>query len=192
MCKILIETLTEDMKKILSKKRLSHAINVKNTAIELAQYYGINESKAAIAGVLHDCAKALKPDVLIDKCEKYNIAPDPIMIRQTELLHAPVGAHIARDIYGIIDEEIFNAIFYHTTGRKCMSPLEKIIYISDSIEPGREFVGVEVARNLAYQNIDKCFVFCADSAIQYITKKGGLIHPNTVEARNDALIRLLF
>jgi len=88
------------------------------------------------------------------------------------------------------DREILDAIYWHTTGKAGMTMLEKIIFIADYIESGRNFEGVEEARKLAYTDIEKCIVLCCNSTIRYILQKGRLLHPYIIEARNDALMRI--
>lgn len=171
----------------LSSKRLEHSINVMNTAVSLAKHYQADEQKAELAGILHDCAKELLKEESTKRAYEYGLEPDEIIRRQNSLLHGPLGAYIARNEFAVEDEEVFNAIYYHTTGRRSMSLLEKIVYISDYIEPGRTFKGVNVLRKLAFTNIDKCLLKCTDTTIRFILKEGGLLHPNTVDARNSVL-----
>ncbi|GFR36282.1 hypothetical protein TCEA9_20940 [Thermobrachium celere] len=104
-------------------------------------------------------------------------------------MHAYVGAHIAREYFSI-DDDIFNAIYYHTVGRKDMSILEKIIFIADVIEEGRNFSGVEELRKLAFQDIDLAIIKSCELTIQYVISRGLLLHNNTVELRNSLIIKM--
>ena len=106
-----------------------------------------------------------------------------------QLLHGMVGASIARDVFKIEDDDILNAITYHTTGRANMSLLEKIIYVADYIEPSRDFPGVEFLREISYTNLDEAVIECCESTIKYILSKKLLLHKNTIEARNYLLIK---
>ena len=98
--------------------------------------------------------------------------------------------YIAREEYQVSDEEILNAIYWHTTGRPGMTILEKIIFVADYIEPGRNFEVAEKVRKYVYEDLDKCILLCTDSTIMYLIQKGKLIHPYTLETRNDAVYNL--
>ncbi|WP_373867079.1 bis(5'-nucleosyl)-tetraphosphatase (symmetrical) YqeK [Thermobrachium celere] len=112
-----------------------------------------------------------------------------VEINSPQILHAYVGAHIAREYFSI-DDDIFNAIYYHTVGRKDMSILEKIIFIADVIEEGRNFSGVEELRKLAFQDIDLAIIKSCELTIQYVISRGLLLHNNTVELRNSLIIKM--
>src|SRR5699024_7094391 len=114
-----------------------------------------------------------------------------IIIHNMELIHGLLGSKIAKHEFGIDDIDILNAIQYHTTGRKAMAPLEKIIFISDYIEPGRSFPGVEPVRKLAYENLDKSIVLAIDQTIKFLINNDRLIHINTIRARNYIKIEMI-
>jgi len=112
-----------------------------DTAINLAEKYGGNVEKAALAGILHDCAREIKGQAVFELCKKYHINVDYITLAQPELLHGPVGAVIAAEEYGIEDEDVLKAIECHTTGRENMTLLDKIIFIADYIDREESFRG---------------------------------------------------
>ncbi|NLJ41848.1 MAG: HD domain-containing protein [Clostridiales bacterium] len=176
--------IIKKLSKMIEPERLLHSIGVSKSAKELAPVYGIDADKAVIAGLLHDCAKDFNHDELIEKCKEYGIEPDWISIRQRGLIHGPLGARIAKQVFSVEDPDILSAIEFHTFGKKDMSILEKVIYLSDLIEEGREFDGVEKLRSLARTDLDAAMIKALDSAIIKTITKGGLIHPNTLEARN--------
>lgn len=186
-----IEEIKNNLKWQLSSKRFEHSLGVMACAVQLARRYGEDEEKAAIAGLLHDCARDIKGDELLRLCERYNITIDNISRVQPELLHGPLGSKLAAEEYGIYDDAILKSICYHTTGRENMSMLEKIIFLADYIEPGREFNGVEKIRKEAFVNIDRAIVLSMDSTIKYIISKGSVIHIDTICARNFFLLSLL-
>jgi len=186
-----INAIKKKLKESLSEARYIHSINVMEEAVKLAVHYNADAEKARIAGILHDCAKNMGKEEEEKLLKKYGIVTDDIQKRSHALIHSMLGMYIARDEYGIDDEEILNAIYWHTTGRAGMSLLEKIIFIADYIEPGRDFDAAEKIRKHAYEDLDKCVLMCADSTIMYLIERGKLIHPYTLETRNDAILTLI-
>jgi len=184
-----VDEMISKLSQMLIEKRFNHSVGVMNCAVEMAELYGADVEKARIAGLLHDCAKNYSVSEMFELCDKYNVSLDPITRRQTGLIHGFLGAEIAKDIFGIDDEEIYDAIYYHTVGKPDMPLLTKIIYIADSIEPMRHFEGVDILRKLAFDNIDKALVYQIDMTIKSVLKKGTLLHTNTVDTRNYYLSR---
>jgi len=178
------------LKNNISSKRYLHSVNVSNTAVQLAEAYGSDVNKARVAGLVHDCARELNKDFLLNCLAAEGIAADELTLGLKELLHGPAAVHICRGVFGIVDEEILGAVRYHTTGRENMSLLEKIIYLADCIEPSRSFDGVEKLRGLAFENLDEALLMALNSSIQYIMARDGLIHVDTVLSRNYVLKEL--
>lgn len=179
-----IDEIKRKLESVLSPKRFEHSLGVMDTAVNLAEKYGGNVEKAALAGILHDCAREIKGQAVFELCKKYHINVDYITLAQPELLHGPVGAVIAAEEYGIEDEDVLKAIECHTTGRENMTLLDKIIFIADYIEPGRKFPGVEEVRELAYRDLNRSILLSLDNTIRYVMNKGAFIHPDTILARN--------
>lgn len=176
------------LKENLKEGRFRHSISVKDTAVRLAEIYGADLEKAKIAGLIHDCAKYVDIQNMLNIIEKYGDNNINGCLKIPAILHAPVGAYIAKDTMEVYDKDILNAIAYHTTGRKNMSLLEKIIYLADYIEPFRSFPGVEDVRKLAYNgDLDKAMLLSFDNTIKYIVERGQLLHKDTIEARNYIL-----
>jgi predicted HD superfamily hydrolase involved in NAD metabolism len=171
----------------LDAERLQHSLSVKETSISLSRKYNIDQDKAGIAGLVHDCAKYLKNNEINDFLVKYGYNIDEIFKNNSNILHGLAGSIIAENIMNITDRDILNAIAFHTTGRANMSTLEKIIYLADYVEPLRNFNGVEVLRKLAYENLDEALLLSFDNTIKYVIDKGELIHKDTIEARNFIL-----
>lgn len=171
----------------LKNSRFDHSMNVAKVAVELAKIYNIDVYSAEIAALLHDNAKSLTNEELIYYVNIYNIKLDEVDLLSPQILHSYVGAHIAKDIFDI-DEDIFNAIYNHTVGRKNMSLLEKIIFIADIIEEGRNFDGVEELRKFAFMDLDKAIILSCEKTIEYIISKGMLLHLNTIELRNSLIM----
>ncbi|MCX7951367.1 MAG: bis(5'-nucleosyl)-tetraphosphatase (symmetrical) YqeK [Clostridiales bacterium] len=167
----------------LTKNRFIHSLNVAKVAVELAKIYNIDIYNAEVAALLHDNAKSLNNEELMYYVDKYNIKLDDVDLFSPQILHSYVGAYLAKDNFDI-DEDIFNAIYNHTVGRKNMSMLEKIIFIADIIEEGRNFNGVEELRELAFKDINKAIIMSCEKTIEYVISKGLLLHLNTIELRN--------
>ena len=180
-----IEKIKEYLKENLSDKRYNHSLGVANEAVCLAKRYGVDIHKAYIAGLVHDCAKEINPSKSVELLKgKYGVFPDEYMIAVPRLLHGLLGAHIAYSEFKIDDEDIFDAIRYHTTGKANMGNLTKIIYIADYIEPGRAYPDVNKLREITYRDIDEGILFSLDYTICDLVKKGISIHPDTVFCRN--------
>lgn len=183
------------LKKNLKEGRLKHSISVSETAIELATIYGQNIEKARIAGLVHDCAKNLADEQLIEAAAQHKVELDEVSKQSPQILHGLVGSIIARDVMKIYDEDILNSIKYHTTGRKNMSILEKIIFISDYIEPLRKFNGIEEERSLeelrklSRVNLDDAVIITLENTIKYVISKKRLLHLDTINARNYLLCK---
>ena len=182
--------IKSELKKILSERRYVHSLGVAEEAEKLARRYGADQSKAYLAGLVHDCAKEFPPEEMegILKTE-YGVPVDSMSRLMPKILHGPLGACEAQRKFEIYDPEILDAIKYHTTGKGNMSTLAKIIYIADYIEPNRDFEGVEKLRRLAYENIDEAIIAGIDETILDLIKRGLIIHPDTVHARNDLIIK---
>ncbi len=180
--------LRKEMEQTLERKRYEHTLGVAYTAANLAMIHGVDVEKALTAGMLHDCAKCMSHHKQLSLCRKNKIVLSEIETENhSPLLHAKAGSCLARKKYGITDEEILQAISYHTTGRPHMSPLEKIIYIADYIEPGRErskrsyavVQNLQEVRKMAYQDLDRTLCKILNDTLDYLSRKGGKIDSMT-------------
>lgn len=183
-----IEEMLIGLEKILSKERYQHSIRVMNTCENLGRIYGADVQKVKIAGLLHDCARELSRQELIDIVKKNGQVISVVEDLQTVLLHAKAGGAFARDHFGVLDKEIISAISLHTTGKPNMSLVEKILFIADFIEPNRNFSGIDEIRNMAYNDIDKTLIVVLKNIIMYVVENGFLLHTSTVEAYNWAKV----
>ena len=116
-------------------------------------------------------------------CRQYQIPLDDLERKALKLLHAKTGAAIARDVFGV-DDEIYSAIFWHTTGKADMTLLEKIIYLADYIEPSRDFPGVEKLRKACYEDLDAGLLLGLDMSVEEMESMGNPVHVKTLEARD--------
>ncbi|MBO0994010.1 bis(5'-nucleosyl)-tetraphosphatase (symmetrical) YqeK [Bacillus sp. SD088] len=167
-----------------SGPRYQHTVRVLETAIILADRYGEDVAKVELAAIFHDYAKMLAVSELKKLLLKAN--EDPRLVEyHPELWHGPVAAYLAREEFAIEDNDILNAIRYHTTGRANMSRLEKIIFLADYIEPQRDFPGINETRELARKNLDEAVLKALSNTIVFLLAKKATIYPDTFEAYND-------
>ena len=177
-----LKKLRRAMEKIQDGKRFEHTLGVEYTAAALAMRYDCDVRKAQIAGLLHDCAKCLTDEKRLSICRKHKIPITTVEKKNPFLLHAKVGAYLARNKYGIKNQDILNAICNHTTGRQNMSTLEKIVFIADYIEPGRTHApNLAEIRKLAFVDLDKAVLRILEDTLDYLNDTGGDIDPMTEE-----------
>ncbi|MCM1145891.1 MAG: bis(5'-nucleosyl)-tetraphosphatase (symmetrical) YqeK [Blautia sp.] len=183
MTDVNLKKLRKEMEEKLNAKRYEHTLSVAYTAATLAMVHGADKDKALIAGLLHDCAKCLSNKKLLLICRKNNLPVSEIERQNpSALLHAKVGSFLAREKYGIEEEDVLSAIRYHTTGRPDMSLLEKILYIADYIEPGRTHAAnLEQIRRIAYQDLDKALLTILEDTLSYLRSTDGQVDSMTKE-----------
>lgn len=183
----MIEKYSDEIISLIGKKRFEHTLRVADEAEKLAKKHGVDPKKARIAGMYHDCAKIRDLDLLLATCEEYGLEITSDMHYSPKIIHSFLGAEMAKKKYGVDDEEILNAIRFHTTGRANMSMLEKVVYLADLIEPMRNFEGVERARVLSYEDIDLAMLESLNNTILFLAEKMNHIAKLTFEARNYLL-----
>ncbi len=177
-----LELLRDRMKETLKKPRYLHSVGVEEVACDLAVIYGYDTMKASIAGILHDCAKNLSDEELIQYCEKHHLEVTEIEARCPFLLHGKVGAAYAEEQFGIEDPEIISSIVYHTTGRPNMSLLEKIIFTADYIEPYRKLIPrIDEIRAMAYSELDLAVLMILENTLGYLEQSKADIDTMTVD-----------
>ena len=174
----------------LRPARFRHCRDVSQTAVRLAERWDADIEKARLAGILHDCARNLKGEELLKTSRQFGMIPSPLELLQPALIHAPLGAIIAERRFGISEPQVLKAIRRHTTGAPQMTLLDKVIYLSDCIEPGRNFSGVRKIRDMAVEDLDAAVLLAYEHSILFVVANGGLLHPNTVEGRNSLLMEL--
>ena len=165
----------------LKAKRIPHVLGTEQTAVALAEKYGADVRKARVAALLHDSTKRLSLDEQLALCGRYRIALDAMERTTLKLLHAKTGAALARSVFGV-DDEIYNAILWHTTGKPGMTLLEKVIYLADFIEPSRDFNGVDALRSVVWEDLDRGLAMGLSMTVEEMTEMGAPIHRNTLEA----------
>ena len=175
-----LHKIRKQLVKALDSKRYEHTQGVAYTAAALAMRYGEDVQNAELAGLLHDCAKCLDNEKKIHICKKNDIVITEAEQRNPFLLHAKVGGHLAKTKYKIDNEDIINAVLYHTTGRPGMSLLEKIVYIADYIEPGRENApNLDEVRKLCFQDLDDALLRILEDILVHLKESKKEIDPMT-------------
>ena len=168
------------LKKALDKERFEHTLGVMYTASCLAMAHGCDVEDAMLAGLLHDCAKCIPNDEKISLCENNDISITPIEYENPSLLHAKLGALLAKKEYDVKKTEILHAIKVHTTGEPNMSILDKIVYIADYIEPNRDKApNLANVRELAFRDLDACMAEILHDTLNYLSGRKGSIDPAT-------------
>ncbi len=180
-----MDSINSYIEKNLSEKRRAHVYGVVETAKILAEKYGCDAEKAEKAALFHDMFRSTSVDVLNMYVRQLEL--DPIYLDNANLAHGPIAAVIMKRDYGITDEDLLNAVKYHTTGRAGMSTLEKVIYLADAIEPGRNYPDVDKARKLAETSLEDACLFSMEHSINYIRERGLFLHEDTIKAREYLL-----
>lgn len=188
-----LNTVKNHISGLMDEERFNHSLGVMALSRELAEIYGVNSQKAAFAGLIHDAAKRFpkkNQQVLMEKA--YALLPkDSIVFSNSGLWHAPAGAEYVKDKFNV-DEETYNAVFYHTIGKENMSLFEKIIFLADIIEVNRdnEFDWAKDTRVIAKTDLDRALVIVLDKSIKSLVERGFIIHPNSILLRNEILSSL--
>ncbi len=175
--------IKEKLRHKLGMGRFEHTMGVAYTAACLAMRYGCSAEDAELAGLLHDCAKQYDNETLLKKSQKYHLSISEAERKNPSLLHAKLGAYLARKKYDVDNEEILDAIRYHTTGRPAMTLMEKIIYVADYIEPRRfKAPDLDKIRGLAFVDLDRTVCEIMSDTLAYLKKMPECIDKMTQEA----------
>ncbi len=174
--------LKERLSKRLTEKRYAHSLATMKASSELAKYHNIDIYKAEVAALLHDCAKCYTDSKKLEMAKRYKMDITPSEKENPDLLHQRLGSIVAMRDYGVTDTEILSAIECHTTGKPDMNNLEKLIFISDFIEPTRKsFYAMENIRELAKHSLDMALVAILESTIQYLLDQKKEIDERSLE-----------
>lgn len=183
----LVQRIDAHNKAHLSEKRYAHVMSVANYASYLASLHHIDPYTAYVASLAHDCTKYLDDDAQLEYFNNNGIKLTDDEYQSPKIWHQISGAHFAKHTLGITDEDILNAVRYHTTGRAGMSPLEKLVCLADSIEPIRDYDGVETMREVAKTSLDKALLLSFDRLIKYIKERGLVMNETTLTARESLM-----
>ncbi|MBS8012151.1 HD domain-containing protein [Streptococcus suis] len=183
------QALLEKIRVAMKPARFQHVLGVEQAALVLADQYGCDPKKASLAALLHDYAKEVEDQVFLDLIAKYDLDKD-LLNWDNNIWHGVVGAYKIAEDFGLKDEEIFQAIQRHTIGAGQMTLLDKVLYVADYIEPNRDFPGVDEARRIAKESLDKAVAYETAQTISYLAKKGIPIYPQTLETYNGYVVWL--
>lgn len=175
------------IKKRLSDQRFLHSVNVAKAAVQLAEKYGADLKKAYTAGILHDIMKEESLAVQREYISRNHENMTVLEYRNKQVHHQMSGAAYCRIELGIDDEEILSAIRYHTTGKRDMTLLQKIIYTADFISADRCYPDVSVMREKAYESLESAMLYSLKYTITDLADREMLIHPDTLECYNFIL-----
>ncbi|MER3492311.1 MAG: phosphohydrolase [Mastigocladus sp. ERB_26_2] len=165
--------------------RINHILRVEQMVVELAQYYQLDREKAAMAGLMHDLAKYFPSKKLLLMAEVAGLEIDEVMVASPHLLHADVSAIVAKETFGIQDEEVLQAIANHTLGRPGMSPLSCIVFLADTLEPGRgDSAQLQALRKTSFENLERAVWLTCDYTFKFLLESPSLIHPRAIATRN--------
>ena len=177
-----LKKIKKDLKKELDKNRYQHTLGVMYTASCLAMRYSGDIQQAMLAGLLHDCAKCIPAERQIHLCEKNRIPMRDVELKNPHLLHAKLGALLAKSQYGIKDKTVLHAIEAHTTGMPNMGLLDKIIFVADYIEPHRDKApDLAEVRKLAFDDINEAVLRILYDTIHYLDQRRVAVDPVTYD-----------
>ena len=176
-----MEDLEQVVSELVDPKRVPHVLGCRDTAILLARHWGVDETDAARAGLLHDITKALDGPLQLTLCNSYGTILNNFQQKYPKTLHALTGSLVAERIFGE-NRAVCEAIRHHTTGKADMSLLEKIIYVADYTEPNRDFPGVETLRKLAFEDIDAAMKLGLERTLAHLAEQGAEVSPESAAA----------
>ena len=178
-----MEKLEQAVISLLKPNRVAHVLGCRDTAVAMARHWGVNETDAARAALLHDITKALDGERQLTLAGEYGIILTDFQEKYPKTLHALTGSVVAEQLFGE-NEAVVQAIRHHTTGKANMNLLEKIIYVADYMEPNRDFPGVEKLRELAFSDLDEALKFGLTMTLNYLNQQGSEVSPESREALN--------
>ncbi|MFV0556084.1 MAG: bis(5'-nucleosyl)-tetraphosphatase (symmetrical) YqeK [Lactovum sp.] len=177
------EELLVKIQSMVKASRFQHMLAVEKVAGELAERFSADIYQARLAGLLHDYAKELSFMEFEGLIDRHHL-DESLKSWGNEILHGKVGYLKIQEDLGLENQEILQAIERHTTGHAEMTVLDKIVYVADYIEKGRNFPQVDKARELAAVSLDKALAFKTMRTMEYLIAKKEPIYPQTLETYN--------
>lgn len=176
-----VDKIKDDLKNSLSEYRYNHSLNVANECVRLASIYGVDKNKAYLAGLVHDIAKEFSDEDNLYYINKYNLPK--FELEYKKIIHSYVGSVYLKEKYNM-DEEICRAVRVHTVADIDMSLLDKIVFVADKIEIGKNYPGIEEERAIANIDIDKALLLCLENNYKKLEKQGRNMYPSTLKVMN--------
>ena len=183
-----IEEYKKIIRPMMGDRRYNHCVNVSAEAVRLAKKYGADEEKAAIAGILHDITKEVDFEKQLQIIESGDIILTDVEKRTNKLWHAISGSVYIEKVLGITDEDIINAIKYHTTGRAGMSLLEKIIFLADFTSAERDYEDVDVIRAKTEISLEDGMLYGVEFTLRKLLENGGMLSVDAIDLYNEILL----
>lgn len=174
------------LRTMMNEHRYRHTLGVRDEAVKLAQRFGAPVMKAALAALLHDCAKGMATKELRRIALDEGLTEDDEILSSGAMLHGIVGAHLAKEVFGVQDEDVLNAVRYHTMGRADMTPLELVIFVADAIEENREpYPGLDNIRKAAETSLRRAALLSLEGTRNYVLSQGKEFVGKSYETMRD-------
>ncbi|MVB11898.1 Ribonuclease Y [Caprobacter fermentans] len=186
-----LESYKSAIRGLLGDKRYEHSVCVARAAVSLAQKYGADEKKAETAGILHDIMKDLPQEEQKERMRQYGIRLTDVEKNAPKLWHAILASEYIRRELGVTDPEILQAVRYHTTGRKNMTLLDKILFIADFISDDRDYPGVDKLRQAAKNSLEQAMIEGIVFTVKDLADARRPIHPDTIAVYNQTILQNL-
>ena len=178
-----VEKIKRDLRSLLSEYRYLHSLRVAEVAKGLAACYSYDIEKAYATGLVHDIAKEFSDEENRDIVSKYHLPIELLDKNYRKMLHADIGAVIAKNVYGF-DDEACHAILSHAIGNIPMNLLDKIIFVADKIEPCKVYEGIELERKMASHDLNQAMIMCIENNHKKLVREKKYIHPRSIEVLN--------
>jgi predicted HD superfamily hydrolase involved in NAD metabolism len=176
------------IKSKLTEKRYLHSLAVADEAEKLAVKYGCDRAKAYTAGLLHDIMKDSSREDMLQIFEEFDIMLSNVERAAFKLWHAIAGSAYIKNVLGVDDEDIINAVRYHTTARAGMSTLEKVIYLADFTSADRDYDGVDEMRAAVKNDLPQAMMVALKFSVLDLMENNRAIHPDTMYAYNELVL----
>ncbi len=185
------EKLIEELRH-LPKAVQAHVEQVRLVSLDVAQRHSLDVERAELAALAHDICRVTPAGDLLNMARGFGMPVNPIDEALPVFLHGPVGAEVLRRDYGVDDPEVLDPIRCHTMGREGMTPLDKLLFLADKLDPGKvkRYPFIEEVRRLAREDLDSAFLCFVDHQVRAFLDHGDLVHPGMMAARNEALMAL--
>ncbi len=164
------------------RHRFAHVLGVARMGEQLARAHGVDPQRARVAGILHDLARLYPAERLLRECAERGMPIDAFERAHPIVLHARLGAELARERFGVDDESVLSAIRKHTVADAVMRPLDVVVYLADALEPGRDFADRAAFAALAFEDLDAAMRAVLVSSIDYLGRRGLAVAPQTLAA----------
>ena len=181
--KIRVEALPEGLRQ--------HTYRVEQLALELARRHELDWEKVRLGALAHDIARAMKGDQLIHAAKEMGIAVHPVETRLPVLLHGPVGAELMRRMDRLDDQDVYEAVYWHSTSHECLGPTAMVVFLADKLDPQKadRYPFIPEVRELAVESLDRAVLEFLNREILSLLERGNLVHPASLEARNQRLMK---